>query len=132
MTTEANQLEEADFDGFTELVNSLKDGGGDAVRRGQWLSFVRTLCRPYFNHKEPTSTGIAVFMNCILRLIINGAVVIIGSTLQVYDERVALIAEKIQLYIFVHTHFKYKAMSTKGRVELTYCHQMTLAGEDCV
>lgn len=47
----------------------------------------------------------------------------------VYDERVRLISEKIQQYIFVGQEFKYTAITSKGQNKLTYCHQITLAGE---
>ncbi len=48
----------------------------------------------------------------------------------VYDERVTLIAEKIQEYIFVAPQFMFTGTTETGKqVKLTYCHQMTLAGE---
>jgi hypothetical protein len=55
-----------------------------------------------------------------------------GTNITVYDERVTLIATKIQEYIFLAPEFKFTVITSKGHGKLTYCHPMTLAGEDSI
>jgi hypothetical protein len=66
-----NTLDEEDFDGFTVIVSSIKDGGGNLARRRQWLTFLRLLCAPYFNKQEPETTGDTVFYQYDVLTILN-------------------------------------------------------------